>query len=140
MFEKEFEENELKLDNDGLVGKFNFTYESGIAHGEYPLRLLITDVQGHVIEYLHPQGITFLEYDVYLDFPSTQIPKLLVAPGQTSSIELSILHTGSLTSDLRVEMELQQSLPSGWSDPNWDNPGGYMLSGGGSTARPLLTV
>ena len=140
VFEKEFEENELKLDNDGLVGKFNFTYESGIAHGEYPLRLLITDVQGHVIEYLHPQGITFLEYDVYLDFPSTQIPKLLVAPGQTSSIELSILHTGSLTSDLRVEMELQQSLPSGWSDPNWDNPGGYMLSGGGSTARPLLTV
>ena len=37
VFEKEFEENELKLDNDGLVGKFNFTYESGIAHGEYPL-------------------------------------------------------------------------------------------------------
>ena len=140
VFEKEFTDNELKLDNDGLVGKYNFTYESGIAHGEYPLRLLITDVQGHVIEYLHPQGITFLEYDVYLDFPSTQIPKLLVAPGQTSSIELSVLHTGSLTSDLRVEMELQQSLPSGWSDPNWDNPGGYMLSGGGSTARPLLTV
>ena len=140
VFEKEFKDNELKLDNDGLVGKYNFTYESGIAHGEYPLRLLITDVQGHVIEYLHPQGITFLEYDVYLDFPSTQIPKLLVAPGQTSSIELSVLHTGSLASDLRVEMELQQSLPSGWSDPNWDNPGGYMLSGGGSSARPLLTV
>ena len=140
VFEKEFNDNELKLDNDGLVGQYNFTYESGIAHGEYPLRLLITDVQGHVIEYLHPQGITFLEYDIYIDFPPTQIPKLLVAPGQTSSIELSVLHTGSLTSDLRVEMELQQSLPSGWSDPNWDNPGGYMLSGGGSSARPLLTV
>lgn len=140
VFEKEFGNNELKLDNDGLVGNFTFTYDSGIQHGEYPLRLLITDVQGHVIEYLHPEGITFLEYDVYLDFPSTQIPKLLVAPGQTSSIELSVLHTGSLTSDLRVEMELQQSLPSGWSDPNWDNPGGYMLSGGGSSARPLLTV
>ena len=37
-------------------------------------------------------------------------------------------------------MELQQSLPSGWSDPNWDNPGGYTLSGGGSSARPLLTL
>ena len=98
------------------------------------------DVQGHVIEYLHPEGITFLEYDIFLDFPANQIPKLLVAPGQTSSIELSVLHTGSLTSDLRVEMELQQSLPSGWSDPNWDNPGGYTLSGGGSSARPLLTL
>lgn len=140
VFEKEFGNNELKLDNDGLVGNFTFTYESGIQHGEYPLRLLITDVQGHVIEYLHPQGITFLEYDIYLDFPENQIPKLLVAPGQTSSIELSVLHTGSLTSDLRVEMELQQSLPSGWSDPNWDNPGGYTLSGGGSSARPLLTI
>ncbi len=140
VFEKEFGNNELKLDNDGLVGNFTFTYDSGIQHGEYPLRLLITDVQGHVIEYLHPEGITFLEYDVYLDFPENQIPKLLVAPGQTSSVELSVLHTGSLTSDLRVEMELQQSLPSGWSDPNWDNPGGYMLSGGGSSARPLLTV
>ncbi|MGB2089773.1 MAG: hypothetical protein ACPH0A_05810 [Candidatus Poseidoniaceae archaeon] len=140
VFEKEFGNNELKLDNDGLVGNFTFTYDSGIEHGEYPLRLLITDVQGHVIEYLHPQGITFLEYDIFLDFPSNQIPKLLVAPGQTSSIELSVLHTGSLTSDLRVEMELQQSLPSGWSDPNWDNPGGYMLNGGGSSARPLLTI
>ncbi len=37
-------------------------------------------------------------------------------------------------------MELQQSLPAGWSDPNWDNPGGYTLSGGGSSARPLLTL
>ena len=140
VFEKEFGNNELKLDNDGLVGNFTFTYESGIEHGEYPLRLLITDVQGHVIEYLHPEGITFLEYDIYLDFPTNQIPKLLVAPGQTSSIELSVLHTGSVTSDLRVELELLQSLPSGWSDPNWDNPGGYTLNGGGSTARPLLTL
>ncbi len=140
VFEKEFNDNELRLDNDGLVGNYTFAYESGIEHGEYPLRLLITDVQGHVIEYLHPQGVTFLEYDIYLDFPSNQIPKLLVAPGQTSSIELSVLHTGSVTSDLRVEMELQQSLPSGWSDPNWDNPGGYTLSGGGSSARPLLTI
>ena len=76
VFEKEFGNNELKLDNDGLVGNFTFTYESGIEHGEYPLRLLITDVQGHVIEYLHPEGITFLEYDIYLDFPTNQIPKL----------------------------------------------------------------
>lgn len=142
VFQKQFdpETNELRLDNDGLVGTHIFTYESGILHGKYPLTLAIEDVQGHVIQYNHPDGITFLEHDIYLEFPSNQIPKLLVAPGQTSSIELSLLHTGSLTSDLLVEMELQQSLPSGWSDPNWDSPGGYTLSGGGSTARPLLTV
>jgi uncharacterized membrane protein len=141
-FEKEFdlEGQDLKLDNDGLVGNVTFRYPSGIAHGEYPLELKITDVQNHEITYDHPEGVTFLEYDVYLDFPQNQIPKLLVAPDQTSSIEFSLLHTGSVASDLRVEMELQQSLPSGWSDPNWDSPGGYTLSGGGSSASPLLTV
>ena len=139
-FSKEFGNNELKLDNDGLVGNVTFTYPSGIDSGEYPLELVITDVQGHVIVYDHPEGVTFLEYDVFLNFPPNQIPKLLVAPGQTSSVEFSLLHTGSVDSDLRVELELQQSLPSGWSDPNWDSPGGYTLSGGGSSASPLLTI
>ena len=139
-FSKEFGNNELTLDNDGLVGNVTFQYPSGIDSGEYPLELVITDVQGHVIVYDHPEGVTFLEYDVFLTFPPNQIPKLLVAPGQTSSVEFSLLHTGSVASDLRVEMELQQSLPSGWSDPNWDSPGGYTLSGGGSSASPLLTI
>jgi len=140
IFEKEFEDNDLKLDNEGLVGNTTFIYESGIEAGEYPLNLTITDVQGNVIVYNHPQGITFLEYDIFLEFPVNQIPKLLVAPGQTSSVELSVLHTGSIESDLQVEMELQQSLPAGWSEPNWDSPGGYTLSGGGSSANPILTI
>ena len=139
-FNHEFENNELKLDNEGLVGNTTFVYESGIASGEYPLNLTITDVQGNEITYNHPQGITFLEHDIFIEFPVTQIPKLLVAPGQTSSIEFAVLHTGSVASELRVEMELQQSLPAGWSDPNWDSPGGYTLSGGGSSVNPLLTV
>ena len=139
-FYHEFENNELKLDNEGLVGNTTFVYESGIASGEYPLNLTITDVQGNEITYNHPQGITFLEHDIFIEFPVTQIPKLLVAPGQTSSIEFAVLHTGSVASELRVEMELQQSLPAGWSDPNWDSPGGYTLSGGGSSVNPLLTV
>ena len=139
-FNHEFENNELKLDNEGLVGNTTFVYESGIASGEYPLNLTITDVQGNEITYNHPQGVTFLEHDIFIEFPATQIPKLLVAPGQTSSIEFAVLHTGSVASELRVEMELQQSLPAGWSDPNWDSPGGYTLSGGGSSVNPLLTV
>ena len=140
VFEKEFTDSDLKLDNDGLVGNYSFTYESGITPGLYPLTMVITDVQGHTINYEHPLGMTFLEHDIYLDFPSNQIGRLLVAPGQISTIELSLEHTGSLTSDLEVELELQQSLPSGWSDPLWSNPGGYTLNGGGSSARPELTV
>ena len=140
VFEKEFTDSDLKLDNDGLVGNFSYTYDSGITPGLYPLTMVITDVQGHTINYEHPLGMTFLEHDIYLDFPSNQIRRLLVAPGQTSSIELILDHTGALTSDLTVELELQQSLPSGWSDPIWSNPGGYTLTGGGSSVRPELTV
>jgi len=140
VFEKEFTDSDLKLDNDGLVGNYSFTYDSGITPGLYPLTMVITDVQGHSINYEHPLGMTFLEHDIYLDFPSNQIGRLLVAPGQISTIELSLDHTGSLTSDLTVQLELQQSLPSGWSDPIWSNPGGYTLNGGGSSARPELTV
>ncbi len=140
VFEKEFTDSDLKLDNDGLVGNYSFTYDSGITPGLYPLTMVITDVQGHSINYEHPLGMTFLEHDIYLDFPSNQIGRLLVAPGQISTIELSLEHTGSLTSDLTVQLELQQSLPSGWSDPSWSNPGGYTLNGGGSSVRPELTV
>ena len=140
LFSKEFNDSDLRLDNNGLVGNFSYTYDSGTSPGLYPLTLIITDVQGHTINYEHPLGMTFLEHDIYLDFPENQISRLLVAPGQTSTIELTLDHTGALTSDLRVELELQQSLPSGWSDPIWSNPGGYTLDGGGASARPELTV
>ena len=140
VFEKEFTDSDLKLDNNGLVGNFSYTYDSGITPGLYPLTMVITDVQGHSINYEHPLGMTFLEHDIYLDFPQNQIRRLLVAPGQTSTIELTLDHTGALTSDLTVELELQQSLPSGWSDPIWSNPGGYTLNGGGASVRPELTV
>ena len=139
-FTHEFTNNELKLDNEGLVGNTTFVYDSGISSGEYPLNLTITDAQGNEVIYNHPQGVTFLEHDLYIEFPPSQIPKLLVAPGQTSSVQFSVLHTGSVASELSVEMELQQSLPSGWSDPNWDSPGGYTLSGGGSSVNPILTI
>ena len=79
LFEKEFTDSDLKLDNDGLVGNFSYTYDSGITPGLYPLTMVITDVQGHTINYEHPLGMTFLEHDIYLDFPSNQIRRLLVA-------------------------------------------------------------
>ena len=139
VFSKSFDDDDLKLDNNGLVGNYTFQYETGIAAGEYPLRLEISDVQGHTLVFEH-SGIEFVEHDVYLTLPESQPDVVLIAPGQTSSIEFLIEHTGASSSQLDVVFSLSRSLPSTWSDPVWDQPGGYSLSGGGTFARPILSI
>ena len=47
-FTKEMDDD-LRLDNNGLVGNYTWTYDAGIEPGNYDLRLEITDVQGHVV-------------------------------------------------------------------------------------------
>ena len=64
----------------------------------------------------------------------------MIAPGQTSSVEFLVEHTGSTSSDLEVVFDLARSLPSSWSDPIWDKPQGYSLQGGGTSARPILQI
>ncbi len=139
VFAKSFDDDDLKLDNNGLVGNFTYTYEAGIVAGEYPVQLEISDVQGHTLVFEH-SGIEFIEHDVYLSLPNTQPDVVLIAPGQTSSVEFLIEHTGATSSQLEVVFELGRALPSTWSDPVWDQPGGYMLSGGGTFARPILSI
>ena len=139
VFSKSFDDDDLKLDNNGLVGNYTFTYDVGIAAGEYPVQLEISDVQGHTLVFEH-SGIEFIEHDVYLTLPQNQPDIVLIAPGQTSSIEFLIEHTGASSSQLEVVFELARTLPSSWSDPVWDQPGGYTLSGGGSFARPILSI
>ncbi|MDP6361975.1 MAG: hypothetical protein QF633_01920 [Candidatus Poseidoniaceae archaeon] len=139
VFSKSFDDDDLKLDNNGLVGNYTFQYETGIAAGEYPLRLEISDVQGHTLVFEH-SGIEFVEHDVYLTLPESQPDVILIAPGQTSSVEFLIEHTGASSSQLDVVFSLSRSLPSTWSDPVWDQPGGYSLSGGGTFARPILSI
>ncbi len=139
VFSKSFDDDDLKLDNNGLVGNYTFQYETGITSGEYPLRLEISDVQGHTLVFEH-SGIEFVEHDVYLTLPESQPDVVLIAPGQTSSIEFLIEHTGASSSQLDVVFSLSRSLPSTWSDPVWDQPGGYSLSGGGTFARPILSI
>ena len=139
VFDKSFEDDDLKLDNEGLIGNYTFTYDSGTTAGEYPLQLEISDLQGHTLVFEHP-GITFIEYDMYLSLPSSQPDTVLIAPGQTSSIEFLIEHTGSTSSSMNVIFDLVGSpFPSSWSDPVWDQSGGYTLNGGGSFARPILS-
>ena len=138
VFNKEFEDDDLTLDNDGLVGNYTFTYPLGIEPGDYDVVLEIQDIQGHTVLFQH-QGVVFVEHDIYLTLPSTQPDTVLIAPGMTSSVELLVEHTGADSSDLQVVFDLARSLPSTWSE-SWDKPGGYSLTGGGSSAKPILQI
>ena len=139
VFDKEFEDDDLRLDNNGLVGNYTWTYDAGIAAGHYNLSLEITDVQGHVVVYRHV-GIDFMEYGMYLSLPVDQSDSVLIAPGQVSSVEFMVEHTGSAGIQMDVEFELFTSLPSSWSDPIWDQPAGYSLAGGGSFRIATLSI
>lgn len=139
VFDKNFEDNDLKLDNQGLIGNYTWTYDPGISAGEYPVQLEISDVQGHTLVFEH-SGITFIEHDLYLSLPSSQPDTVLIAPGQTSSIEFLVEHTGSTSSAMNVKFDLVGSpFPSSWSAPIWDQPNGVDLNGGGTFARPILS-
>ena len=139
VFDEEFEDDDLRLDNNGLVGNHTWTYDAGIAPGEYALQLEITDVQGHTVVYSH-QGLEFLEYGMYLSLPTGQPDSVLIAPEQLSSVEFMVEHTGSAGIEMEVEFELFTSLPVGWAIPFWDQPGGYSLNGGGSFKIATLTI
>ena len=140
VFEKNFDDDDLKLDNNGLVGNYSFTYEADISAGDYPVRLEVEDVQGHSVIFEHP-GITMLENDVYLSLPSNQPEVVLFAPGAVVNVEFLVEHTGSSSSSIDVLFDLETNLPSTWSDPQWSAPSGtYTLSGGGSSVIPELSL
>ena len=139
VFEIDFDDDMLKLDNNGLVGIYNYT-ASGLASGEYPVRLEINDVQGHSLLFEHP-GLEFLEHDVYLTVPQNQPDVVLYAPGQTSKVNLLIEHTGSASSSLDVVFDIADNLPIEWAEPLWSQASGsYTLTGGGDSAIPELLI
>ncbi len=139
IFDKEFEDDDLRLDNNGLVGNYTWTYDAGLPAGEYNLTLEIVDVQGHNVVYNH-QGIEIMEYGMYLSLPVDQPDSVLIAPGQVSFVEFMVEHTGAASIPMEVEFELFTSLPSSWSDPSWDSPQGYYLSSGGSYKIATLSI
>ncbi len=139
IFDKEFEDDDLRLDNNGLVGNYTWTYDAGIPSGEYNLTLEIVDVQGHNVIYNH-QGVEILEYGMFLSLPVDQSDDILIAPGQQSSAEFMVEHTGSASTPMEVEFELFTGLPPSWPAPEWDQPMGYYLSSGGSFKIATLTI
>ena len=138
VFDKEFEDDDLRLDNNGLVGNYTWTYDPGIAAGHYNLSLEITDVQGHVVVFRHI-GIDMMEYGMYLSLPANQAETVLIAPEQLSSVEFMVEHTGSAGIQMDVEFELLTSL-NDWATPYWDQPAGYTLNGGGSFKIATLSI
>lgn len=141
LFDENFGDDDLRLDNEGLVGNFTWAYDGGssIAPGVYPLALEIRDVQGHTVLYEH-EGLEFVEHGIHLGVPNNQPTVVLIAPGQTSTVEFLVTHVGASSAAMEVILDLKRSLPSSWSDPVWDRPAGYSLSGGGSVARPILSI
>jgi hypothetical protein len=138
VFEHNFDDDDFKLDNNGLVGNFTYTFEAGIDDGEYPVRLEVEDVQGHSVVFEHP-GITMLEHDIYLTLPSNQPDVVLFAPGASIVVEFLVEHTGSSSSSIEVIFDLETNLPSSWSDPYWSAPSStYTLNTGGASVIPEL--
>lgn len=137
-FEKIFSDNELKLDNNGLVGNYSWTYNAGISSGLYDLELEITDLQGHIVSVQHA-GIEMVDVGVFLDMGPDQSDSILVAPGMTSSAEFRLDHVGSNGIAMQVEMSPQRSFGDDWII-EFDQPAGYELTGGGAFARPILSI
>ena len=135
LMEKTFTYEELILENDNLFGTYLWEYANNSLNlGEFNLHLEMTDVQGHTIVHNH-QGIEFIEYGIYLSRINTDQPsKVIISPGQTSSIELMVENIGGYYSEVDVEMVLLNVFPSDWQDPIWDQPAGYSLYGVGNTA------
>ncbi len=136
-FEKEFDDNELTLDNDGLVGNFNWSYQKGISHGEYELNLIVTDIQGHTISFDH-DDIIMAKYGLRFELDDGYTDNILIAPAQESSVEFTLTHIGGGNNALEVELELQRNMGADWT-VEFDSDG-YDLDYGGYFLHPTLTI
>ena len=133
-----FANAELSLDpSGGLVGEFLWSYPSGFEPGTYELSLLIIDTQGPGEFELPHADLTIHRYG--LDVRSTDDRTMeYVAPSETTSINMTIRHTGE-SGSIEVELDVLTSL-----DPSWlvtfDRPDGYTLSGGGVEVLAQLII
>ena len=134
VFNKEFEDDDLILDNNGLAGNFTYTYAEGIADGEYDIILEIQDIQSHTVIFEH-QGVTIQTTRNIPHIASKSTGHSIDSFGQQSSVEFLVEHIGSSSTDITVQFDLARSLPSSWSDPVWSPPAGVALQGGGDSNR-----
>ena len=136
-FEKEFDDNELTLDNGGLVGKFNWSYQKGIEFGVYELNLVVTDIQGHSIKFDH-DDIIMEKFGLKFELDDGYTDNLLIAPAQKSSVEFTMTHVGGGNNVLDVKLELQRNLGTDWT-VEFDSDV-YELPYGGYFLHPTLSL
>lgn len=134
--EHTFRESELRLDNNGLLGSYNWTYNpSSTPAGEYEVFLEITTLQGNPV-FIEHDGFEMVRWGVAL-VPERDTE--FIAPSQLTSSRIDLRHIGAEGDQLTVQLSLLNSLGSDWR-LEFDRPAGYTLNGGGSVTAAQLTI
>ena len=133
----EFQNSELRLDNDGLVGSWNWTYSpDSVPAGDYEVSLDVSDLQGNRVIIKH-DGFSMLRWGVTL---TPERDQEFIAPSMLTTSTIAIRHTGAGGDNvMHVELSLLNSLGTDWRIV-FDRPAGYQLSTGGSVANAQLTI
>ncbi len=136
-----FSNNELILDNGGLVGNIIYSYQKGgLKAGSYPLELRVTDLQHEAPVVFSHDPLISHTYGIDFELAEGQGDTLLVAPGQTSRLEFSLTHIGYSSNEMTVELSIQPPLSADWQ-VEFDQPvGGYELNYGGTNIKPTLLI
>ncbi|CAI8257232.1 MAG: Uncharacterised protein [Methanobacteriota archaeon] len=136
-----FSNNDLKLDNGGLVGNVIYSYQKGgLKAGTYPIELRVTDLQHNSPVIFSHEPLISHTYGVDFELSDEQGDTLLVAPDQTSRLEFSLTHIGYADNEISVELSIQPPLTNDWQ-VEFDQPvGGYQLDYGGTNIKPTLLI
>jgi len=122
----------------GIYGKYLRTYERGLMSGEYTIILRISDVQGNTVDLEH-ELLTMNEWGVTLSHRYDRGVEYF-APGQITEIPLQLLHKGSSTKSMTVELSVETELGSSWLIEFDSAANEYELETGGRVINPSLIL
>jgi len=131
------EEMDIESTNEGIYGKYLWTYPSGLPSGEYSVELEVSDIQGHTIVIEH-ETIQMLQWGVAVNHRFDRYVEY-IAPGETTPIPLQLVHRGDSTKSMEVQLEVLTNLGSSWL-VEFDLAGGYTLDQGGDILNPILSI
>ena len=125
----------------GIYGKYLRSYEGGLVAGEYSVILRITDIQGNIVDLEH-DSLIMNEWGVTLSHrkESGDGGVEYFAPGQITEIPLQLLHKGSSTKSMSVELSVETELGSSWLIEFDSASNEYDLETGGSYINPSLIL
>ncbi len=131
------DDEDIEDTSQGIFGEYMWTYPGGLPAGEYSVELEITDIQGNDFLIEH-EPIEMHQWGVSLNHRKDWTTEY-IAPGQTTAVELQLVHKGDSTKSMEVEIEVLTNLGSSWI-LEFDSPGGYTLNAGGDILNPILTL